>query len=138
MIADGYLAAVAVEHRQRILDELAGRVRAGISGARPVYDPLRFVKGLCDAANAGAFVPNLGVAITGARLHERRRAAIAAQAAETAIRNGELPPPDPSHPLVQRMNAIRERQRARRAEREAAAAAASESNPPLEPPLPQI
>jgi len=62
-VADRYLRALAPEQRQPILDELEGRFRSESKGMRPVYDVLRFLHALCEAARNGRFQPNLGLGV---------------------------------------------------------------------------
>lgn len=70
-LAARYLGTIPVEHRQPVLDELAGRFLAEQHGANPVYDELRYLHHLCVQANRGGFVPNLGLKIQAER--DRRR-----------------------------------------------------------------
>ncbi len=72
-LADRYLRIVPAEDRQAILDELEGRFRSEQKGMKPVYDEIRFLNYLCQAALKGRFVPNLGLAVREERL-ERARA----------------------------------------------------------------
>lgn len=66
-LADGYLAMIAPEARQAVLDELAGRLQATERGAKPVYDRVQFLRRLCEAVQAGTFQPNLGISVRVAR-----------------------------------------------------------------------
>jgi len=66
-VADRYLRALAPEQRQPILDELEGRFRSEAKGMRPVYDALRFLHALCEAARNGRFQPNLGLGVGAGR-----------------------------------------------------------------------
>ena len=66
-VAEGYLAQLAPELRQPVLDELQGRLASEQRGMPPVYDELRFLQRLCSAAQAGNFVPNLGLKVLEAR-----------------------------------------------------------------------
>lgn len=70
-LAARYLSQIQVEHRQPVLDELAGRLQAEKRGAKPVYDELRYLHQLCAEVNRGSFHPNLGLRVQGER--ERRR-----------------------------------------------------------------
>ena len=83
-----YLANVPDRDRQAVLDELAGRLGAEHHGAKPVYDVLRYLNGLCQRARGGDFVPNLGVAIRQAR--DQR---------QSDANPGSLPPSQPSAPV---------------------------------------
>ena len=70
-LAARYLGTIPVEHRQPVLDELAGRFLAEQHGAKPVYDELRYLHHLCVQVNRGGFVPNLGLKVQAER--DRRR-----------------------------------------------------------------
>lgn len=70
-LAARYLGTIPVEHRQPVLDELAGRFLAEQHGAKPVYDELRYLHHLCVQVNRGGFVPNLGLKVRAER--DRRR-----------------------------------------------------------------
>ena len=72
-LADRYLRTLAPEQRQPILDELEGRFRSEQKGMRPVYDEIRFLHALCNAARNGKFRPNLGLKVCHGRL-EREHA----------------------------------------------------------------
>lgn len=74
-LAKRYLSSVKSSLRQAVLDELEGRVAAAARGAPPVYDELRFLKRLCDAALAGTFEPNLGGPVRRQREREDERRA---------------------------------------------------------------
>jgi hypothetical protein len=67
-LADRYLATVAVQQRQAILDELEGRLRSEQKGMSPLYDEIRFLHSLCRAAKKGEFVPNLGLKVRDERI----------------------------------------------------------------------
>jgi hypothetical protein len=69
-LAARYLATIPAEHRQSVLDELAGRLQAEQHGAKPVYDELRYLHHLCKQVNQGGFVENLGLKVQTER--ERR------------------------------------------------------------------
>lgn len=72
-LANRYLSMVSSSLRQAVLDELEGRVGAVSRGAAPVYDELRFLKRLCEAARAGTFEPNLGGPVRREREQEQQR-----------------------------------------------------------------
>lgn len=74
-LAKRYLSSVTSSLRQAVLDELEGRIAAAVRGAPPVYDELRFLKRLCDAARAGTFEPNLGGPVRRQREREEERRA---------------------------------------------------------------
>jgi hypothetical protein len=86
-LAARYLATVPAEHRQSVLDELAGRLQAEQHGAKPVYDELRYLHHLCKQVNQGGFVENLGLKVQTER--ERRRAEAECLREEAATRNQE-------------------------------------------------
>lgn len=67
LLADRYLAMIAPEDRQPVLDELQGRLASEHKGMQPVYDELRFLHSLCKSAQQGQFVPNLGIKVVEAR-----------------------------------------------------------------------
>ena len=73
-LAARYLTQIHVEHRQPVLDELAGRLQAEQHGAKPVYDELRYLHHLCVEVNRGGFHPNLGLKVQGERDRRRREA----------------------------------------------------------------
>ncbi len=70
-VAARYLASIASERRQSVLDELEGRLRAEQRDAACVYDELRYLHQLCAQVNAGGFQPNLGLKVQ----DERERSA---------------------------------------------------------------
>ena len=86
-LAARYLAQICVEHRQAVLDELEGRMQGERHGAKPVYDPLRYLHGLCIAVNRGGFHPNLGLKVQGER--DRRQREMERLREEAAVRERE-------------------------------------------------
>lgn len=72
-LADRYLSPLPVELRQPVLDELQGRLGSERQGMQPVYDELRFLHSLCEAALDGTFVPNLGLKVLAARQDRLRQ-----------------------------------------------------------------
>ena len=90
-LAARYLATVPAEHRQSVLDELAGRLQAEQHGAKPVYDELRYLHHLCKQVNRGGFVENLGLKVQTER--ERRRVEAECLREEAATRNQERTAP---------------------------------------------
>jgi hypothetical protein len=70
-LAARYLERVPASEHQAVLDELEGRLRAARQGARPLYDPLRYLHRLCVEVTRGRFVRNLGSAVESER--QRRR-----------------------------------------------------------------
>ncbi len=107
-----YVGQLPVEHRQAVLDELEGRLRAERRGAPAVYDPLRFLKKLCDTVASGEFVENLGVAVRAERDRARESEARIRRMTEAAV--AEIPPPDPNNPLVKRVMRMRASRAARK------------------------
>lgn len=71
-LAVHYLRRVPTTMRQAVLDELDGRVRAANHGAKPLYDPVRYLHRLCVEVEEGRFVVNLGEAILAERTRRRR------------------------------------------------------------------
>ena len=82
-LARQYLESVTPASRQTVLDELEGRLRAARRGAKPLYDPIRYLHRLCAEVARGRFVSNLGAPIEAARHRrdsERREARPALEA----------------------------------------------------------
>lgn len=73
-LADLYLKDVPASARQSLLDELEGRIRAARQGAKPLYDPIRYLRRLCLEMAAGRFVVNLGSQVEGDRKRRHVRA----------------------------------------------------------------
>jgi hypothetical protein len=73
-LAARYLGTIPAEHRQPVLDELAGRFLAEQHGAKPIYDELRYLHHLCVQVNRGGFVPNLGLKVQAERDGRRHEA----------------------------------------------------------------
>lgn len=69
LLARRYLERVPIPDRQAVLDELEGRLRAARKGAKPLYDPIRYLHRLCVEFTQGRFVVNLGSQVEA----ERRR-----------------------------------------------------------------
>ena len=67
-----YLRRVPTTMRQAVLDELDGRLRAANHGAKPLYDPVRYLHRLCVEVEDGRFVVNLGEAILAERTRRQR------------------------------------------------------------------
>ena len=67
-----YLRRVPTAMRQAVLDELDGRLRAANYGAKPLYDPVRYLHRLCVEVEEGRFVVNLGEAILAERTRRQR------------------------------------------------------------------
>ena len=82
-----YLATIPAEHRQPVLDELAGRLQAEQQGAKPVYDELRYLHHLCRQVNEGGFVENLGLKVQTER--DRRQGEAERLREEAATRDHE-------------------------------------------------
>lgn len=86
-LARRYLARVPANERQDVLDELEGRLQAVRLGAKPLYDAMRYLHGLCQAVTRNEFEVNLGVAVREAR--ERKRDEAARRQLEIAERKAE-------------------------------------------------
>jgi len=100
------LAAFSLPLAQALLDELAGRTQANaVRGT-----PLAYLRGLVKRAQAGDFTPEAGLSIAEDR-ERRRRSERAVTRATASV--APLPPADESNLLVQRLNRIRARERAR-------------------------
>ena len=85
---------------QQILDEWAGIIAANaIRSSR-----LGCLRGLINHAKIGKFTPEKGLRIAATRKRQQQ-ACIQEQATKET-----LPPPDPNHPITQRINAIAARQ----------------------------
>jgi len=77
-LTNRYLADVASEQRQPILDELEGRLRSVEKGMRPLYDEMSYLNSLCKAMRKGEFKLKLGTPVQAERVarekvRERRR-----------------------------------------------------------------
>ncbi len=68
-VADRLLKQFSVNGRQRLLDEMEGRIRAEQQGMAPLYDELSFLNTLCKAMKKGMFKYNLGI-----KVHDEREA----------------------------------------------------------------
>jgi len=97
-VADRYLASVAPEQRQRLLDELEGRFRCEQQGASPVYDELRYLYRLCREINAGRFQPNLALKVEGERARRAEAARSKAQQAQAQAEQLQQPRNDQGRP----------------------------------------
>lgn len=73
-VADRFLNQVPVNQRQRLLDEMEGRIRAEQQGMAPLYDELNYLNTLCNALKKGTFKFNLGIKVFDKR-QDRKRAA---------------------------------------------------------------
>ena len=74
-LAAHYLAKLAAEQRQPVLDELEGRIQAEAKGMKPVYDEISFLNSLCKLTQRGKFRPNLGIKVRDQRCeHEKHEA----------------------------------------------------------------
>ena len=102
LLARRYLERVPAPDRQAVLDELEGRLRAARKGAKPLYDPLRYLYRLCVEVVQGRFVVNLGSPVEAERHRRNPReptalrtdllsAVPSAQAPKTEIAPGENP-----------------------------------------------
>ncbi|MBT8433644.1 MAG: helix-turn-helix domain-containing protein [Gammaproteobacteria bacterium] len=72
-LAAHYLAKLAAEQRQPVLDELEGRIQAEARGMKPVYDEISFLHSLCKLTRQGKFRPNLGLKVRDQRREQERR-----------------------------------------------------------------
>ena len=90
-LAARYLDSVPAEHRQPVLDELEGRIRAEKHGAKPVYDELRYLHHLCTQVKAGGFHPNLGLKVQGERARRAQEGETRRQTARTREENRHRP-----------------------------------------------
>ena len=86
-LAARYLATIPAQHRQPVLDELAGRLQAEQQGAKPVYDELRYLHHLCRQVNEGGFVENLGLKVQTER--DRRQEEARRVREDAAVRDRE-------------------------------------------------
>lgn len=86
-LARRYLERVPGSNRQAVLDELEGRLRAARQGAKPLYDPLRYLHRLCEEVVRGRFVINLGGAVDA----ERRRRQLSHTQIPTVLLKPEAP-----------------------------------------------
>lgn len=68
-VADRLLKPFSVNERQRLLDEMEGRIRAEQQGMDPLYDELSFLNTLCKALKKRTFKYNLGI-----KVHDERQA----------------------------------------------------------------
>ena len=78
VLTNHYLAAIAPEQRQPILDELDGRLRSVEKGMSPLYDEMSYLNSLCKAMREGKFKLKLGASVQAERaarekVRERRR-----------------------------------------------------------------
>lgn len=109
----GYFGGLAAATVQDVLDELAGRLRT--AGGTPVRNPVGWLIGSCKRAAAGTFqLTSLGHAVRQAR---SRVMQLAAQDVATcaALEDQALGAADPTHPLVRKIEALRQKVRAQTA-----------------------
>jgi len=85
-LVDRYLAAIPVDQRQPVLDELEGRIRSEKHGAQVVYDEARYLGCLCREVKAGRFQANLGLDVQQQRQLRRSELARRRQQHEAAHR----------------------------------------------------
>lgn len=101
------LTGLPADLAQQLLDELAGRMDAGLVKVAP----LAYLRGLIRKARTGEFTPETALRV--AETRRRRQQIEAALQHLEAVRN-EPPPPDTSttdNPLIQRLAAIRDKAR---------------------------
>lgn len=102
ILAQRILGPVPLEQRQDLLDELAGRIRAGKHG-NPIRNPVGYLSKLCEVALQNqTFLTSAGLNIRTERERAKRQEAAPAQVVH------DLPPP--SGKLVDRLNEIRKGQ----------------------------
>ena len=110
-LARMHLAIVPEEQRQDVLDELQGRLRNANGSSEPIRNPIGYLAQLCNAARNGAFL----LTSFGTQVRESRKQAAAvahlAEEREEDCRRDAQSIPDPTDPLVRRIEQIRERQR---------------------------
>lgn len=87
-LAVHYLRRVPTVMRQAVLDELDGRLRAANHGAKPLYDPVRYLHRLCLEVEEGRFVVNLGEAVLAERTRRQK-------ANPASSKTDNEPPPTP-------------------------------------------
>jgi hypothetical protein len=101
------LAGLPADMAQQLLDELAGRMDAGLVRVAP----LAYLRGLIRKARAGEFTPETALRV--AETRRRRQQTEAALQRLEAVRN-ESPPPDASttdNPLIRRLAVIKDKAR---------------------------
>lgn len=103
LLAERYLRQIPAPARQAVLDELAGRLRSGQQGARPVRDPIGYLHELCQRVNDGRFNPNLGEAVRQGREQRANEAARAAAAPTPARPASRRDGPSPVAELLRRL-----------------------------------
>lgn len=99
------LAGLSADLAQQLLDELAGRMDAGLVKVAP----LAYLRGLIRKARTGEFTPETALRV--AETRRRRHQTEATLQRLEAVRN-EPPPPDTpttDNPLIQRLAAIRDK-----------------------------
>jgi hypothetical protein len=103
------LANLPMELALQIVDELAGRMEAGVIQV----SPLAYLRGLIQRAHAGEFTPEAALRV--AEQRKRRHQAEAALRQVEAVRT-ESPPPDTvdaDNPLIRRLTILRDNARSR-------------------------
>ena len=98
--------AVAGEHTQALLDELAGRM-----ALRPVANPLAYLRRLAECAARGEFHPEAGIAVAEARRREEQQRQRRKETEDAVARDIAKRPPPPGA-----LDAIRRAARAGRAQ----------------------
>jgi len=103
------LQALPSDLAQQVLDELAGRMKAGSIRIAP----LAYLRGLVERARTGKFTPDIALQVADGREH-RRQVEAARRRAEAAHRaalerHGHTVMEYSDNPLVRRLNAIRDR-----------------------------
>ena len=92
------------QHAQAMLDELAGRMN--INGIR--LSPIGYLRALLKQAQAGEFIPEVGVRVAAARLRHQEEAALRVkQEAERARLDAERESPDYQAKVEKRQAEVR-------------------------------
>lgn len=104
MLAEMHLAGIACEHRQDVLDQLAGRIAAERSNGHAVRDRIGYLGKLCQLAKTGQpILSSLGIRVR----EERERGAREAQEIAAQRLQGPLATQE-GNALAQRVARIRE------------------------------
>ena len=102
--------------RQSILDELDGRLQAASQGASPVYDPIRWLRKLCEKCRNGEFTPNLGIKVRERREQAARQQRARQLAAQRAAAELKTIPDDELSPQARRVRAMQQKASERKGE----------------------
>ena len=115
------LACMQLRHapdssRQSILDELDGRLQAASQGASPVYDPIRWLRKLCEKCRNGEFTPNLGIKVRERREQAARQQRARQLAAQRAAAELKTIPDNELSPQARRVRAMQQKASERKGE----------------------